>query len=493
MDRAAYHRLSANKVLAKACPVSWFNHSGFPEPSLLAATHFTRRHEKSARSKRRLAALAMQIACAALMGACATYRPLPLPETIESAQSVAELRGGQDVRLPLDMAAVERLVLLNNPDLHTARAQRDVAQAQMLQAGLLPNPSLNGSIGYLISGVGDATAWTAGISEDIQSLITLGPRRQGAKAAAAHVDASLLWQEWQTIGKARLLVVDLVEGERLRALQQPNVDLLEERSAQLKQSMAEGNMDMSTASPFFLATVEARASLDDLQRRLLSQRHDLAALLGLPPDADIPLQPDIEIATADAAAIRDSAASIQRRRPDLVALQLGYQSQEATLRAAVLAQFPRLSFGYDMSQDNSRVRNGGPAITLDLPLFDRNQGNIAIAKATRGQLRAEYTVRLNAAHHDIDAALGEQLQLQEQLATLQSRLPETMRSANDAAAAWKHGLIDIRSYVDLMSAAQSQQSTAVSLEQAMVEQQVALDSLLGTGMPNSLSQDVIAP
>jgi outer membrane protein TolC len=438
----------------------------------------------------RLAAL---VAGASLVGSCATYQPLPLPEKVESTSGLAGLQGSAGIRAPLDMTAVETLVLRNNPDLRAARAQHNVAQAQMLQAGLLPNPSINAGIGYLISGVGDANAWTAGISEDIQSLITLAPRRHAARAAASEVDASLLWQEWQTVGKARLLVVELVDGERMRALQQASVNLLEQRGAQLKQGMAEGNVDLSTASPELLAAADARTSLAELQRRLLSQRHELAALLGLVADADIPLQPNVAVPVPDAAAIREYAKSIQRRRPDLVALQLGYESQEASLRAAVLAQFPRLSLGYDASQDNSRVRNGGPAVTLELPVFDRNLGNIAIQKATRQQLHDEYVARLSTAHHEIDAALSEQLQMQSQLAELQSHLPDTLRNASQATAAWDRGLIDLRSYVDLVTAAQSQQSAAIALEQAMREQQVALDTLLGIGMPNSLSQDAIAP
>jgi len=150
----------------------------------------------------------------ASLAGCATYRPLPLPEAAPAP--VAAPPAAQ----VLSMAQIERRVLRDNPDLRSARAQHAVAQAQMLQASLLPNPSLSGSAGYLLSGVGDATAWTAGISENIQALVTLRPRRDAARAQAAQVDAGLLWDEWQVIGKARLLVVDIVEDERLLAVQQ---------------------------------------------------------------------------------------------------------------------------------------------------------------------------------------------------------------------------------------------------------------------------------
>jgi outer membrane protein TolC len=252
-------------------------------------------------------------------------------------------------------------------------------------------------------------------------------------------------------------------------------------------------VDLATASPDLAAAADARTAQEDLQRRLLGQRHDLAVLLGLSPDAAFTLVASQPLPPIDAQAIRRAAADVQQRRPDLVALQLGYQSQEATLRAEVLAQFPMLSVGYAASQDNSRVRNGGPAVTIDLPIFNRNQGNIAIAKATRQQLHDEYVARLTAANSEITALLDEQLQARAQLAALEPQLPEIQRTAEAANNAWQQHLIDIRSYVDLILTAQNRQAAAITLQQTALEQQVAMDTLLGTGMPASLSKDVIAP
>jgi len=47
----------------------------------------------------------------------------------------------------------------------------------------------------------------------------------------------------------------------------------------------------------------------------------------------------------DVNAIEQVLASLPDRHPDLIALQLGYQSQEEKVRGAILAQFPLLSLG----------------------------------------------------------------------------------------------------------------------------------------------------
>jgi len=438
----------------------------------------------------RLAAVSVLAVC---LDSCATYQPKPLPQQAASAASLSQLQGYDPAAQPLDLAAVEQLVLLNNPDLKTQRARHQAAQAQRQQDGVLPNPSVGGSVGYLVSGPGDATAWTASISQDISSLITLRARREAAKANADEVDASLLWEQWQTLGKARLLVIDLVQGERQLALHEQAMAAQTQRESRIVNAVSAGTMERITVASDLAAAADERSAEADLQRRLLQQRQQLNALLGLKPDVVLPLASTLPAASVDAAAMREQFDSVSRRRPDLVALQLGYRAQEATLRAAVLAQFPPLALGYDASQDNSRVRNGGPAINFSLPIFDYNQHNVAIAQATREQLRQEYTARLASAHDEVDALLAQYSQLETQRAAMAAATDAAVFAAAQADRAATAGLIDIRNATDLRVAAINRQLAQLAVEQSMLEQQAALELLVGRGMPLSLAQDLIAP
>lgn len=438
---------------------------------------------------RRVAALVVT----AGMSACATYHAKPLPEHAASAPSLSQLRGYDASALPLDTAAVEQLVLLNNPELKTQRARHQAAQAQRLQDGVLPNPIIGGSIGYLLSGPGDATAWTASISQDIAALITLRPRREAAQANADEVDAGLLWEQWQTLGKARLLVIDLVQGERQLALQDQAMQMQAQREARIVRAVNAGNLAHVAVAADLAAAADARTARNELQRRLLDQRQQLNALLSLQPGVELPLVSALPPASLDAAQTRSQFDSVSRRRPDLVALQLGYRAQEANLRAAVLAQFPPLSIGYDASQDNSRVRNGGPAVSLGLPIFDHHQHDVAMASATREQLQQEYTTRLATAHDEVDAMLAQYAQLDAQKRDLIAAASDAARAAVDAKQAEQVGLLDLRDATDLQMAALGRQLAVLLMDQNMLEQQAAIDLLVGRGMPISLPQNVIAP
>jgi outer membrane protein TolC len=232
-----------------------------------------------------------------------------------------------------------------------------------------------------------------------------------------------------------------------------------------------------------MALGDARRQLDDLERQQQTRRHDLAALLGLSPDATIPLSEQVALPPIDPGLVERSVTSLPNRRPDLIALRLGYAAQDAKVRAAILAQFPTLNFGASGARDNTDVRSFGPQITFELPVFDRNRGNIAIEQATRRQLHEEFSARLAVATGEVEAMLADTALLHAQLARQQEQSRETGRIAAAATAALVAGNLSERPYVDLASAHMTKQQQILTLEQSLLEQQVAMATLIGAGMP----------
>jgi outer membrane protein TolC len=434
-------------------------------------------------------------ASALLLAACQSYAPLPLERRAALAERLSDLKLGPapagwaggatvvDPNLPLTAAEVALLAVENNPDLRAARAARGIAEAQVLQAGLLPNPSATGQLGLVTGGPGTATAWVAGLSQDVKALVILSAARGAARYQARKVDADLLWREWQVIGKAQLLFVDSVEQERVRQLLEEERRLFADRYARSKRALDEGNLPLSAAAPDLTALADIERLLADLDRQTAARRRDLDALLGLSPDVTLSLAPDAVLPHIDPESVQRVLPELAERRPDLVALQLGYAAQEEKLRGAILAQFPALVIGGIGGSDTTGVASAGPSITMDLPIFNRNQGNIAIERATRRQLHEEYANRLSSAVAEIRALLAEQALLERQLADAEARLPEAEAAAQRADAAYRGGNLDERGYVDLAGTVIAQRQNIVALRQALLEGQVALATLIGAGMP----------
>ncbi|PTR33248.1 outer membrane protein TolC [Luteibacter sp. OK325] len=419
---------------------------------------------------------------AVALGGCASYRPLPLVSHPDLATRVEDLQGAGDVRMPLDETAVMHLVLLNNPALAASRTQRGIARAGELDASVLPNPSVQANLGFLISGGGDVPAWSAGFAQSLQGLVTRGARRQEAHATASAIDAQLVWESWVTLSRARQLVVDVVDGERRLALQESSASLLEARASSLHAALARGDEEAGSANAIFVAASDARATCEEARHTLRGQRAELATLLRLDPDAPLPLAPLPALPPLDLARATSSVASMGEHRPDLAALRFGYAAQEARLRGAILSRFAPLSIGVDASRDSDRVLNVGPSVSSDLPVFDRQQGKIAIADATREQLHDEYTARIDAATADARVLIS--------AIVINER--EASRGVTDVAAldaanrAFARGDIDAAVYGDLSVATLGQAANDVTRDLYRREQIIALDALTGAGLPDLL-------
>ena len=422
---------------------------------------------------------------ASLLAGCATYSPLPLPTAPQLAPAVDRLAHDQPLPAgPLTVAQVAALAVQNNPDLRAVRAQHGVAQAQLIQAGVLPNPQLGGAVLPLLAGFGTTTAWNAALNFNFGALVTYRTRKETAQKAVQQVDADILWREWLVAGQARLLAVDLIEGQRsLEVLTQAR-DLLAGRGQRLETALGAGNVTLADAAPYLAARQMAQTQLDDLQRSLLGERHQLNALLGLAPEAIVPLAASADLPPLDPAAVERDLPNLPLRRPDLVALQLGYAAQDAKLRTALLSQFPGLTLGVSGSSDNANVRNAGPTASVGLPIFDRNQGGVAVERATRAVLHEEYAARLTAAVGEVRARLSEIAATERQLQQVRADLPIAEQRAAKAEAALRTRDIDQRTFVDLVNARLTRVAQIVTLEQVLLEQQVAIATLVGAGLPS---------
>ncbi len=387
----------------------------------------------------------------------------------------------------LDMTEVAILAVANNPDLKVVRDERGIAQAELMAAGILPNPQLTAGLDHPTSGPGYVNAFNLGLDYDISTLIT---RRADINIVAANstsIDLTILWQEWQVVQQARLLFVENVEQEKQMRELQAFRDLVDSGYQRARRALDEGDLTIDVVSADMAALQGATASIHDLERQLTKTQHDLNALLGLSPDVKLDLVGNVDLPEPDQKTIETDLEQLPEHRPDLLALQAGYASQEERFRKAVLAQFPALTIGLTRARDTSGVSTTGVGITLSLPFFDRNQGAIAIEKATRKRLYDEYQARLNGAYSRVKDLLEQARLVNGQYKTAKSVLPEMEQIAERAKTALDSGNLDITTYTGLQAALLRKRIEVITLEQTMLEQRVALQTMLGSELPPGLA------
>lgn len=451
------------------------------------------------------AAVLLELAALGIFCAgCSTYESMPLdkastdralgPQSMESvkvaasqlkhpllAPVVIDGRGG----FTPDEIAV--MVVVVSPDLRALRDQRGVAEAQVVQAGILPNPQLGYSVdrphGTYVPPVVEAKA--LGLSWEVTSLLTHHSQLASAKAGAKAVDLSVAWQEWQTAQDARLRAYRILSLERriplARSIEDDMAAALEltRKAAVLRQRTA---TDLTAVAASW---TQAQNTRFDLERQLSSERSALNLSLGMAPGDLVPLR-DAGSATFASRAGMPGAegllAGLEDRRLDLVALRYGYESHEASLRAAVLAQFPKIGLSVNKTNDTTPIYTRGVGVTVDLPIFDRNQGQIEIGKATRRQLFDEYVARVAEARTQVGQALANLAMVRAQLQTVEGSLPELSQLVASNETALRTRNADESAYREARSALATRQIEQSLLRQEMVELGVALE--IATGRPS---------
>jgi len=434
------------------------------------------------------------ILCAG-MGGCSTYHSLPLSRSPHLASSLADLDvdlpatvatttpAKIDVGKPLGIDAVGLLAMLNDPELKSERGEMGVAQAGLLQASLLPNPSAGLGYAALLGGPGTTASYTATLSADIASIVTYHARLQSAQARVEQVNADLLWQEWQVAQKARLLALDIQSADRSVALSERELALVSHEVATVRAATAAGNLDLTALAPLLAAQAAAEQSLAALTLERLKNWQALDALLGLASDVRFAIAPpDLGAMPSDPDKL---IASLPERRPDLVALQLGYRASQENVRAAILGQFPAFVLGGTWNQDTSNVRSAGPNVTFDVPIFNRNQGQIAEARATRLLLHEQYQARLNSAVEDIRGLVAQLKKLSADLDQANQGAASAASLAETARAAYAQGNIDQRAWSDYETTALQRRLEVIALERSLGEARVMLTVELGLGLPQT--------
>src|SRR5699024_5472041 len=104
----------------------------------------------------------------------------------------------------------------------------------------------------------------------------------------------------------------------------------------IEKAVAAHNLSTNLAMTGLSAAASARRQLVATQTALNKSEHTLKLLLGLKATAPLELVGNIESIAPSTRQVQTALADLPRRRPDLLALQMGYKSQNQKLREAIL-------------------------------------------------------------------------------------------------------------------------------------------------------------
>jgi outer membrane protein TolC len=383
-----------------------------------------------------------------------------------------------------DEAAV--LAVIVNPALRAARDRKKIAAAQLLQAGLLPNPRLSYSLEAPAGAkTGDAVyAYGFGLGWDLRSVITRKAKKEAAEAEAASVDLEVAWKEWQVAQAAKLhLYRTLFADRRLRLTRQIEAERRKGYRV-VNQGLKLGEKTSADLAAANNTWQEAKMAVLAAQKEKERQRLALNHALGLPSDRVVTLQENIELSSCrEIPSPHRAMEGMSNRRIDLMALKIGYESQEARVRAAIRAQFPRINIGLSIARDTDRLQNAGMGVSIELPLFDRSQGHIALERATREKLLDEYSARLFEARAEVARILADIRSTRAEIDSVGKSLPVLEQLSKSYQEALQSGNADVLSYYRKLDDLYAEQLVALRLREELTELYIALEVATGNYLP----------
>jgi len=389
-------------------------------------------------------------------------------------------------KLTPDQAAV--LAVLLNPALRAIRDEHNSAEAQVLTAGILPNPQLSFGEDFPYGGSADAktiNAYAFGLSWDVTQLITRDAHIRAAKAKSASVNLDIAWQEWQVAQAAKMAVCDLAAlqmqlqlAKDIKSRMAENLRLMREGA----KSGAKTTLDVAAAEA---ADQDAYITVAGASRDVEHQKLLLNRALGLPAETDVEFEAIDLPARLNLPDKRELLEKLEARRLDLLALRRGYDSQEETLRAQVLAQFPKIGLGFNKDRDAENINTLGFGVTVDIPVFDRNQGAIATETATRQRLFDEYVNRVFHASSDVVAAFSEISQIETELSAETNAVESLKKLVETYRIARESGYVDALSYYSAIGNLEQKQINVLKLQRDLIDNRIALEIAAGCYLPDA--------
>lgn len=290
---------------------------------------------------------------------------------------------------PLDADAAVEIALLNNRRLRAEYARLGFAQADLIEAGQLENPSLTAGAGFPHRAP-SITALDFGLTLNIVRLLTMPARQEIATAQLDATTMSVADEVIQTASQTRVLFLDVQAAENLSAMLR-QIAVAAEASAELAGRIeAAGNIsDLARAnheSLYEQAKLEYARSVADVA----DLREQLNAQLGLWGDqvkwTMVDRLPELPAQEPDMSDLESLAI---HQRLDLAAAA---KEVEVLGKAAGLQRDWRTILTTDVGFQASRDTDGqwvlGPQVSVELPIFNQRQPEIARLDAARQQAEA---------------------------------------------------------------------------------------------------------
>jgi len=307
-----------------------------------------------------------------------------------TAERSARAEGG----MTIDQAVA--IAMQRNRDVLATKLDIEAAQIDKIAASVYPNPVFSYTVGNVVVGNGNPQdkgvdpgplsqlVHTVGVSEIIDVWNKRGARMRASDRGIEHrrlvVEDALREIAYAVRAAFADLAREQLENELARTMKSRYDETIRVSGARFRA----GEISEAEFRKIELEGFKYQNAVIDADTELDLSRQRLAALLGLGSPSDLPGPATMPNDARTAPSLGVLVTHALQDRPDLRAAAQGRELAGATLESAKRDAYPDISLGVAFTHSEFQVSGDNPnaaALTLSLPLpvFDRNQANIARA------------------------------------------------------------------------------------------------------------------
>lgn len=299
---------------------------------------------------------------------------------------------------PMAVDDAVRMALFHNPRIRETYARLGIGRAELEEARRIANPSFG--FARLTAPGEEGSQITRSLSFGLTDLLLLPARKRLAEGELERLQKVVAGEVLALATEVEVAWFEAVSAQQIAAMR----DLLAqaaERSAELAQRFFDaGNINRLQIEQEYAAATQARIEALNAGADALRARSALAALIGLPSDADWRLQTQLPAPRPVAFSADTLIPLALDARLDLAAARQAVALREDALGVTRRWRwFGTLDVGYEREREFDGSLTRGPSLELGLPLFNQGQGALARAQAELLQARAELDAQVLAVHN----------------------------------------------------------------------------------------------
>ncbi len=368
----------------------------------------------------------------------------------------------------LSMEEAEKLLIENNLELRVKKADLKKNDAEVIEAKIFTNPEASYNLESVKNGAKEREE-TYSLSQRMpvvgqrsKKIETALKKRDARTLFYEHEKAGLLAQMKQSYYRALLLLENMKAMESI-------IEMLRDVEGKTEERFKAGDVSEAELMRVMAERKKVLRSLEGLKAETTVEKKKLALMLNLPEDT-FDLRDDFRY-RASSLQKKDLVGRALEDRADVRAQAALLEASESFLSLSRREAVPQVAIEAGYKRRTGGFEGFVFGLSIPLPVFDRNQGNIALAQAELEQERLNYELLKKNAEYEVNLLYEKLTSLKARVSDITGQLDTTKELTKISLIAYEEGEAGL---IELLDAVRTEKELLMEYNTLVYEHRAAV-------------------